>query len=118
MDSSELIYMSKRLYISLIFSNLVVIKTLSSNLRMDNLYTKFVKMLEICKQFSENLVNESGNVTCRCPVPEFPIWKLCTIFGNRDREHEREKWLFYYKLQEYKDCIPNLISCDLSKANW
>ena len=28
---------------------------------MHNLYTKFVKILEICKQFSENLVNESGN---------------------------------------------------------
>ena len=110
--------MSEKLYMSLIFSNLVVIKTLSSNHRMDNLYTKFVKMLEICKQFSENLVNESGNVPRSGPVPEFPIWKLCTIFGNRDREHEREKWLFYYKLQEYKDCIPNLISCDLSKANW
>ena len=46
---------------SLIFSNLVVIKTLSSNHRMYNLYTKFVKILEICKQFSENLVNESAN---------------------------------------------------------
>ena len=53
--------MSKKLYISLIFSNLVVIKTLSSNHRMYNLYTKFVKILEICKQFSENLVNESAN---------------------------------------------------------
>ena len=29
---------------------------------MYNLYTKLVKILEICKQFSENLVNESGNV--------------------------------------------------------
>ena len=38
--------MSKKLYISLIFSNLVVIKTLSSNHRMYNLYTKFVKILE------------------------------------------------------------------------
>ena len=37
---------------SLIFSNLVVIKTLSSNHRMYNLYAKFVKILEICKQFS------------------------------------------------------------------
>ena len=46
---------------SLIFSNLVVIKTLSSNHRMYNLYAKFVKILEICKQFSENLVNESAN---------------------------------------------------------
>ena len=56
---------------SLIFSNLVVIKTLSSNHRMYNLYAKFVKILEICKQFSENLVNESGNVPRRGPVPKF-----------------------------------------------
>ncbi|MDK7751478.1 IS982 family transposase, partial [Brevibacterium sp. UMB10442] len=54
--------MNKKLHISLIFSNLVVFKTLSLNHRMYNLYTKFVKILEICKQFSENLVNESGNV--------------------------------------------------------
>ena len=56
---------------SLFFSNLVVFKTLSSNHRMYNLYTKIVKILEICKQFSENLVRESGNVTRRGPVPEF-----------------------------------------------
>ena len=67
--------MSKKLYISLIFSNLVVFKTLSPNHRMYNLYTKFVKILEICKQFSENLVNESGNVPRRGPVPKFSIWK-------------------------------------------
>ena len=54
--------MSKRLYISLIFSNLVVLKTLSSNHRMYNLYTKFVKILEICKQFSENLVKPVGGI--------------------------------------------------------
>ena len=53
--------MSKKLYISLIFSNLVMFKTLSPNHRMYNLYTKFVKILDICKQFSENLVNESAN---------------------------------------------------------
>ena len=63
--------MSKKLYISLIFSNLVVSKTLSPNHRMYNLYTKFVKILEICKQFSENLVNELGNVPRRGPVPKF-----------------------------------------------
>ena len=54
--------MSKKLYMSLIFSNLVVFKTLSPNHRMYNLYTKFVKILEICKQLSEKLTNESGNV--------------------------------------------------------
>ena len=40
---------------------------------MYNLYTKFVKILEICKQFSENLVNELGNVpriesTSKCKI--------------------------------------------------
>ena len=63
--------MSKRLYISLIFSNLVVLKTLSSNHRMYNLYTKFVKILEICKQLSEKLTNESGNVPQRGSVHRF-----------------------------------------------
>ena len=63
--------MSKRLYISLIFSNLVVLKTLSSNHRMYNLYTKFVKILEICKQLSKKLTNESGNVPQRGSVHRF-----------------------------------------------
>ena len=54
---------------SLIFCNLAVIKTLSSNHRMFNFCTKVVKILEICKQFSENLVNESGNVPRRTVFP-------------------------------------------------
>ena len=63
--------MSKKLYMSLIFSNLVVFKTLSPNHRMYNLYTKFVKILEICKQLSEKLINESGNVPHRGSVHRF-----------------------------------------------
>ena len=103
--------MSKRLYISLIFSNLVVIKTLSSNHRMYNLYTKFVKILEICKQFSENLVNESGNVPRRGPVPKFSDLEVVALSLTAEIESiDSEKWLFDYKLQEYKDSIPNLIS--------
>ena len=58
----KLISMSKKLHMSLVFGNLVMFKTLSSNHRMHNLYTKFVKILEVCKQFSENLVNAFGNV--------------------------------------------------------
>lgn len=48
--------MSKKLHISLIFRNLVVSKTLSLNQRMYNLYTKFVKILEICKKNSKILL--------------------------------------------------------------
>ena len=47
---------------SLIFSNLVVFKTLSPNHRMYNLYTKFVKIPEICKQFSAHPTNPVGAV--------------------------------------------------------
>ena len=103
--------MSKRLYISLIFSNLVVIKTLSSNHRMYILYTKFVKILEICKQFSENLVNESGNVPHRGHVPKFSDLEVVALSLTAEAESiDSEKWLFDYKLQENKDSIPHLIS--------
>ena len=63
--------MSKNLYVLLIFRNLVVFKTLSSNQRMYNLYTKLVKILEVCKQFSVNLVNELSNVSRRGNVYKF-----------------------------------------------
>ena len=100
--------MSKRSYISLIFSNSVVFKTLSSNHRMYNLYTKFVKILEICKQFSENLVNESGNVPRRGPVPKFSDLEVVALSLTAETESiDSEKWLFDYKLQEYKDSNPN-----------
>ena len=75
--------MSKRLYMSLIFSNLVVIKTLSSNHRMYNL---FVKILEICKQFSENLVNESGNVPHRGSVPRFSDLEVVALSLTAETE--------------------------------
>ena len=54
--------MLKKLHISLIFSNLVVVKTLNSNHRMHNLYANFVKILGVCKQFAQDLVNEKEKV--------------------------------------------------------
>ena len=78
---------------------------------MYNLYTKFVKILEICKQFSENLVNESGNVPRRGLVPKFSDLEVVALSLTAETESiDSEKWLFDYKLQEYKDSIPNLIS--------
>lgn len=63
--------MSENLYVLLIFRNFVVFKTLSSNQRMYNLYTKLVKILEVCKQNSVNLVNELSNVSRRGNVSKF-----------------------------------------------
>ena len=56
--------MSKKLRISLIFGNLVVAKLLNTNPRMHNLYTKFAKILEICKQLSDKLVRSKLRKEC------------------------------------------------------
>ena len=103
--------MIKKLCISLIFSNLVAPKLLNINHRMHNLYTKFVKILEICKEFSENLVNEHGNIPRRGQVPKFSDLEVVALTLTAESESiDSENWLFEYKLQEYKDKIPNLIS--------
>ena len=103
--------MNKKLYISLFFSNLVKLNPLSSNHRMYNLYTKFVKILEICKQFSTNLVNELSNIPRRGPVPKFSDLVVVALSMTAESESiDSQKWLFDYKLQEYKGRIPNLIS--------
>lgn len=44
----------------------VVLKLLSLNHHMYDFYTKIIKTLEICKNFSENLVNDSGNFPRQC----------------------------------------------------
>ena len=42
---------------------------------MYNLYAKFEKILEICKQFSQGLVDERGNVPRRGLAPKFCVRK-------------------------------------------
>ena len=53
---------------------------------MYNLYTKFIKILEISKQFSENLVNESGNVPRRGPVPKFSDLEMVALSLTAEAE--------------------------------
>ena len=95
----------------MIFSILVVLNLLNTNHRMYNLYTKFAKILEICKQFSLHLVNDKGNISRRGPVPRFSDLEVIALSLAAESESiDSEKWLFDYKLQEYKNKIPNLIS--------
>ena len=103
--------MHEKLHISLIFSKLVVLKLLISNCRMHNLYTRFIKIHGICKQFSNNLVKEQGNIPHRGPVPKFSGLEIVALALAAETESiNSEKWLFEYKLQEHKARIPNLIS--------
>ena len=44
-----------------------------------NFCTKYGKILEICKQYSKNLVNELGNTTKRGVVPKFSCLEPITL---------------------------------------
>ena len=100
----------KKLHIILIISILAVIKQIIYNRHMYNLYTMFVKILEISKRFAGNLVNERGNISRRGVVPRFSDLEVISlsltseVFGI-----DSENFLFS-KLREYRKEFPNLIS--------
>ena len=95
----------------MIFSNLVVSKNNKLNLLMHNLYTKFVKILNIYKKFSYNLVDGKGNVPRRGPVPKFSDLEVLVLAEAAETEGiDSEKWLFDYWLVEYAGRFTNLIS--------
>ncbi len=90
---------------------LVMVGLLRTNHLMHNLYIKFAKILEICKQFSHHLVNDKGNISRRVSVPQFPDLEVVALsFVVESESIDSEKCFFDYKLQEYKSKIPNLIS--------
>lgn len=90
-----LINMIKKLHILLIYSNSVMTKPLSFNHCMYNFYTKFVKILEICKQYSKNLVNDHGNISRSGPVPKFSDLEVTVFSLTAETESiDHEKWLF------------------------
>ena len=78
---------------------------------MHNLYTKFVKILNIYKKFSYNLVDGKGNVPRRGPVPKFSDLEVLALAEAAETEGiDSEKWLFDYWLVEYAGRFTNLIS--------
>lgn len=101
----------KKLHISQIFSNLEFSTFKCYILVMCNLYTKFVNFWEICKQFSNELVNEKGNIVRRGPVPRFSDLEVVALSMAAEAEEiDSENWLFESKLNECRHLIPNLIS--------
>ena len=95
---------------SLIISILEVSKLLISNQRMHNLYAIFAKYLEICKSFSGNLVNETGNIRRRGVVPKFSDLEVIALSLTAETMSiDSENYLFI-QLAQYKSSFPNMIS--------
>ena len=77
---------------------------------MRNLAANFGKILDICKNFSKNLVDERGNMPRRGVVPRFSDLEVIALSLTAEKcSVDSESYLFSL-LEEYKSDIPNLIS--------
>lgn len=103
--------MLKKLFISLIFSNFV-----ASNqdgylsLVMHNLCANFVKILEICKDFSKYLVNGRGNVHRRGVVPRFSDLEVISLSLTAEHMSIDSENLLFDRVKDYSVEMPNIIS--------
>ena len=96
---------------SIIFRIFVVkINLLQKTIDMHNFYAKYAKILDICKRFSKNLVNELGNVPRRGVVPKFSGLEVIALSLTAESlSIDSENCLFVW-LNHHRDLIPNLIS--------
>ena len=104
--------MLKKLHISLIFSTLVVSNPLSTVIvDMHNFVAKFGKILEICKQFAGNRVNENGNIPRRGVVPTFSDIEVVALSITAEAfSIDSENYLFNRLNTECPGAIANLIT--------
>ena len=102
--------MYKKLHILLIISILVVTKLLIYIQHMHNLPTIFAKYLEICKHFSNDLVNEAGNITRRGVVPKFSDLQVIALSLTAETLSIDSENNLFNRLTEYKASFPNMIS--------
>ena len=78
---------------------------------MRNLYANFVKILDVCKKFSKNLVNERGNLPRRGPVPRFSDLEVIALSLTAEKYSIDSESLLFSLLEEYyKTDFPSLIS--------
>ena len=77
---------------------------------MHNLFANFVKILEVCKYLTKDLVNDKGNIPRPGVVPRFSDLEVIALsLTAESMELDSECYLFA-KLEEYRDKMTNLIS--------
>ena len=104
--------MFKKLCMLLIFSKLKVQKLLIDKYRMHNLYAIFAKLLNICKQIADSLVNEFGNVPRRGIVPKFSDFEVVALNMASEAVGIDSESLLFAKLQDYRLKYPTLFPAD------
>ena len=77
---------------------------------MHNLFANFVKILEVCKRFSQDLVNDNGNISRPGVVPKFSDLEVIALSLTAETMGIDSECYLFGKLQEYRGQMPNLIS--------
>ena len=77
---------------------------------MRNLYANLEEILDVCKKFSKNLVDERGNMPRRGVVPRFSDLEVIAFSLTAEKMSIDSESLLFSYLQEYRTEIPNLIS--------
>lgn len=78
---------------------------------MHNFTAKYVKILDICKKFAGNLVNEHGNMPRRGVVPRFSDLEVIALSITAEcLSIDSENYLFMGVLPCCREDFPNLIS--------
>ena len=77
---------------------------------MHNFYAKYIKILDICKKFSKNLVNELGNVPRRGVVPKFSDLEVIALSLTAESLSMDSENCLFVRLNHHRDLFPNLIS--------
>ena len=97
--------------ISLIFSNFVVINQYGYlSVVMHNFYSNFVRILEICRDFSKDLVDERGILPRRGVVPRFSDLEVISLSLTAEHMSIDSENLLFDRLEDYSVKIPTLIS--------
>lgn len=95
---------------SLVFSNLVVKIKATKITAMHNLFANFVKILEVCKHFAQDFVNDKGNMPRPGVVPKFSDLEVIALSLTAETMGIDSECYLFGRLQEYRSQMPNLIS--------
>lgn len=76
---------------------------------MHNLYAIFGKILDICKQYSSDLLNSKGNIPRCGVVPHFSDLEVIALSLTAESISIDIENSLFSKLQEYKSKFPYLI---------
>ena len=84
----------------------MAIKALKTNHCMHNLYANFVRILEVCKRFSQDLVNDKGNIPRCGVVPRFSDLEVIALSLTEETMGYDSECYLFSQPEDYRVQMP------------